>query len=517
MHRASSYALLGTASHVGKSLLTVALCRYLRGRSIAVAPFKAVNIALNSWITARGAEIGLAQAQQALAAGIPPDERMNPVLMKPSSEGRVQYVVCGRVNDALTAMRPHERRDYLRKVIQESFGRLASEADLVLIEGSGGTAEVNLRDRDLSNLWLARTTRARCVLVADIDRGGVFASILGTLELLSKVERSCFDGFIVNKFAGDPSEFSEGLRFLVRKSKLPCLGVIPLLGDLNLAEEDALSLRSSNPPVNESSLDHLRIGVLKLPHISNFSDFSPLAREQSVDLRYLTDPQTLHDMHVLVLPGTKSTIHDLKWMRKMGWDTRVADYSSKGGYVVGICGGLQMLGLEIDDPYGVESPKGTSTNGLGLLPIRTGMARKKVTKQVHGRVLNGNMANEDIRGFEIHMGRSEFVSGTAVAFLRLQRTDDATSIDDGCISSDGNTWGTYVHGLFDNDGFRFAFLNGVRRRVGLSPVDRVGSYSSGGYDSAIDRWTEHVVAHLEPSFLQTLVSASGTLTERKRH
>ncbi|MGO9059550.1 MAG: cobyric acid synthase [Candidatus Binataceae bacterium] len=504
MRNASGYALLGTASNVGKSALMVALCRYLRRQGVKVAPFKAINIALNSAATPDGGEIGLAQAQQALAAGMAPNVYMNPVLIKPSSDGRAQYVLLGRANLALQQMNNIARRDLLRQAIRDSYFRLASDSELVMIEGSGSAAEMNLLDHDLSNLWMARTADARCVLVADIDRGGVFASVLGTFALMSADDRERFDGFIINKFQGDPKNFDEGVRLLQDKTAMKCLGIVPVLSDLRLKVEDVLSLNSDVRHHASSRMDLLRIGILKLPHISNFPDFDALATEPTVRLEYLSFLQPLQGIDALVIPGTKSTLGDLEWLRRTGWAAAVTEYARNGGYVVGICGGLQILGLRVEDPHGVEGAAGSSVEALGLLPVRTEMALEKITEQVRGRFMQAATFNIEVVGYEIHMGRSDLVSVGAEPLLELKRLRDGTTVSDGAVTRDGRIWGTYVHGLFDNDHFRLAFLNGIRKRSGFRPLEEVQAYSDDGYLREIDRWTDHVMRHLDGGFLERL-------------
>jgi len=506
MRNASGYALLGTASNVGKSALMVALCRYLRRQGVKVAPFKAINIALNSAATPDGGEIGLAQAQQAFAAGLAPSVHMNPVLIKPGSNGLAQYVLLGQANLALQQMNNIERRDLLRQKIRDSYFRLASDSDLVMIEGSGSTAEMNLLNHDLSNLWMARTADARCVLVADIDRGGVFASVLGTFALMSADDRERFDGFIINKFHGDPRNFDEGVRLLEDKTAMKCLGIVPVLSDLRLKDEDVLSLNSDVRHPDGSRTDLIRIGIVKLPHISNFPDFDPLAAEPTVRLEYLSflQPQPVQGIDALVIPGTKSTLGDLEWLRRTGWAAAVTEYARNGGYVVGICGGLQILGLRVEDPHGLEGAAGSSVEGLGLLPVRTEMALEKITEQVRGRFMQAATLNIEVAGYEIHMGRSDLVSVGAEPLLELKRLRDGATVSDGAITPDGRIWGTYVHGLFDNDQFRLAFLNGIRKRSGLHPLEEVQAYSDDGYLRGIDRWTDHVIQHLDRGLLDRL-------------
>jgi adenosylcobyric acid synthase len=493
--------VLGTASNVGKSLLTLAFCRFLRNQGLRVTPFKALNIALNSWVTVDGCEMGLAQAEQALAAGCEPDPRMNPVLVKPGSSNRAQFILRGKLATDLESLPAEERRERLRSAIRESYGELSSQYDAMILEGSGSTAEVNLWRNDISNLWLARVADARCVLVADIDRGGVFASILGTLALLSAEDRSRFEGFIINKFQGSIKDLSEGVRFLEAQSGIPCLGVIPMLPNLHLRGEDILALKRFAVRSTEASV---RIIVIRLPHMANFSDFEPLAAEPSVDLIYSSHPDEPIRADLLILPGTKDTFADLSWILRTGWANVISKHIDERRRVLGICGGMQMLGSVIEDPHGVEAAPGTVANGLQLLPIRTIMQRDKELKRVRGRTIGDTIPNELIRGYEIHMGRVEAEGPGYTPLFQLERDPEGTTAFEGAIGAGGMVLGTHIHSLFDEDDFRRAFLNLLRSERGLPPLLSVHPYSAQGYEREIDRWTTHVLLEMGSASLDRL-------------
>ena len=494
--------ILGTASHVGKSLLTLALCRALRARGVRVAPFKAVNIALNSWVAQDGGELAIAQAQQAIAAGAEPDVRMNPVLMKPGAGARAHLVVRGRSAPEIEALPATTRRATLRRVILESYAELAARYDLIVIEGSGSTAEINLVEDELSNLWLAGQVGARCVLVADVDRGGVFAAILGTLDLLREDDRARLVGFVVNKFVGDPAGFAGGVDLLVSRSGLPCLGVVPVLPELQLKDEDALALGAAEAHRTGASVG---VAVVKLPHVANLSDFDALRAEPSVALSFVGDPREIRQPDLLILPGTRSTLADLSWLRERGWDAALRERVRRGGRVIGICGGMQMLGSRVEDPYGVEAPAGSVAEGVGVLPISTLMAKDKTTYQVRGRFLGGALQGREVHGYEIHMGRSVPDAPAITPLLELRRQPGGDVVLDGVTAHDDRIWGTYVHGLFDDDDVRRALLDALHVDRGLPSLAAVRPYSRGGYLAEIERWTRHVSSAIDFASLERLL------------
>lgn len=473
---ARAIMVLGTGSHVGKSLTTAALCRIFARAGYRVAPFKAQNMSLNSAATPDGYEIGRAQALQAEAAGIPATVHMNPILIKPGGDSTAQIVVRGRVWRNLDAYTYQNHRVMtLLPIVEESYHELASNYDVLVLEGAGSPAEINLKDNDIVNMRMAKLAHAPCILVGDIDRGGVFASLLGTCELLDEEERKYIRGFIINKFRGDQSLLIPGVRSMEQRLGIPCMGVIPWLERLMLDEEDSVAFGGTGDApwtVRQTKSSKLQIAVIPLPSISNFTDFAPLLAEPSVLLRYPRDPEELDDAGLVILPGSKQTVCDLHWLRERGFEEPLRQHVARGGLLVGICGGFQMLGEEIRDPDEVEH--GGSTRGLGLLPIRTMMTRCKVTVPARGKLKRPAIFGIDVsqcklRGYEIHMGRTEYLSD-ALPFAELVRSGEV--ITDGCVSQEGRVFGTYVHGIFDGDGFRHAFIKSAHAALHLStPIE----------------------------------------------
>jgi adenosylcobyric acid synthase len=472
----------GTASHVGKSVLVAGLCRLFRQEGVRVAPFKAQNMALNSFATVDGGEIGRAQATQAEAAGVVPSIAMNPILLKPEGEARSQVVVSGKVLGTMNAAEYHRHRDELWPVVEGSLRNLLAEYDLVVIEGAGSPVEVNLKGTDIVNMRVACAVSAPVILVADIDRGGVFASLVGTMELLEPPESALVAGFIVNKFRGDPGLFAPGVDFIEKRLNRPVLGVVPWMENLGLAEEDSLGIPTAGSQgMSQDVL--LDIVVIRLPHIANFDDFDPLRHRPGVRVRFVEEADDLADPDLIVLPGTKTTRADLEFVRQKGLSDPITDYVGRGGAVVGICGGYQMLGQRIEDPEGVEGRPGT-TCGLGLLPAITWFEAMKSTVQVRGTVTcdRGMLAGARgsvIDGYEIHMGRS-VADGPTLFELDEGRGGVRP---EGISSADGRVLGTYLHGLFRNPALREAVLQWLASRRGLTlppaveptdPYDRLG-------------------------------------------
>jgi adenosylcobyric acid synthase len=460
--------VLGTSSHVGKSLFTAALCRIFSQHGHKVAPFKSQNMSLNSAASIEGLEIGRAQALQAEAAGVAPSVHMNPVLIKPSGDNSSQVVVHGKIWGRVTAADYHQRRvEELLPVVRESYETLASRYDLVILEGAGSPAEINLKRHDIANMRMAEIADARCLLVGDIDRGGVFASLLGTLELLEAEERKRIQGFAINKFRGDETLLEPGIRMIEERVQKACIGVVPYMPSLMLEEEDSLGLPASTQTrwILETSSDRpLRVAVIALPSFSNFTDFDSLRAETSVSLLFCSTEETFVHADVVILPGTKQTVDDLQWMREQGLDVALQHYA-RTGLVVGICGGMQMLGETIIDPLGME--REGSVPGLGLLPIRTIMQSDKVTRNVTGsmvsRALFGTpVADSQVSGYEIHVGRTAYQTGAAHFAVLSADLGSSGERDDGCVSANKRVFGTYLHGLFDNDSFRHQFLLAAR-------------------------------------------------------
>lgn len=487
--RAKAFMVLGTGSDVGKSLVTAALCRYLARLGVAVAPFKAQNMSLNSAVTPDGKEIGRAQALQAEAAGIAPSADMNPVLLKPSSIEGAQVVLHGERFGTVHASDYRGRnRERFWPAVLESYERLAERYEAIVIEGAGSPAEINLREGDIVNMAMAHAAEARCMLVGDIDRGGVFASIFGTLALLDERDRTRIAGFTINKFRGDRSLLEPGIVEIERRCERPCFGVLPYLTDLQLDEEDSLPLerrRLGTPWSARREDERVRIAVIAFPYLSNFTDFESLAAEPSVELRYTARPEDVANADLAILPGSKNTIADLQWLRERHLDGALR----RARNALGICGGMQMLGRSIDDPYGVEA--GGTHLGLALLPLSTTMMQKKKTERVSGTHLATGLA---IHGYEIHVGETTF-DDDRLAFAEICE-DGATPRLDGARSEDGRTVGTYLHGLFDDDRFRHEYLRRLRASLGLS-ASAPWRFVARERERSLDRLADMVASELD--------------------
>ncbi|MGA1995495.1 MAG: cobyric acid synthase [Bryobacteraceae bacterium] len=497
---ARALMVLGTASHVGKSLVAAGLGRIFSDAGWRVAPFKAQNMSLNSAATPDGREIGRAQALQAEACRAIPSAEMNPVLIKPSGDTSSQIVVLGRVWGQVSAFDYHRRRvEDLFPQVLESYRKLAQAYDLVLLEGAGSPAEINLRQHDIVNMRMAHAADAQCLLVGDIDRGGVFASLAGTLALLDAEDRARIRGFAINKFRGDLALLTPGVEMIERRIGIPCLGVIPFLPQLGLEEEDGVALEDRRTPervwrpasLPDSPDRPLRVGVIAFPHMANFTDFDALAMEPSVAVAFLDDPTHAAAADVLILPGSKQTLDDLAWLRARGFS---ACLRSHRGPLIGVCGGFQMLGLDIEDPDGVESGgQARSVAGLGLLPVRTVLRPEKTVRRAAGQVLAWDAP--PFQGYEIHMGETRYDRGCQ-PFAEIVREPDPRALRDGAVAENGRVWGSYVHGLFDDDAFRHAFLAGARAFVGLQAASETVNVT-GERSARIDRWAAHLRKHLD--------------------
>ena len=515
--------VLGTASHAGKSIITAALCRIFADEGWRVAPFKAQNMSLNSAATPDGREIGRAQALQAEACRIPACAEMNPVLIKPSSDAGSQIILLGRIWGQVTAADYHTRRvEDLFPVVLESYQKLASEYEVIVLEGAGSPAEINLREHDIVNMRMARAASAACLLVADIDRGGVFASLLGTLELLDPSERALIRGYAINKFRGDISLLRPGLRMMEPRLRIPCAGVVPYLHDLGLDEEDGVAIedrRSAGRVWKEIARDTsrerpLRIGVIALPHMSNFTDFDALAAEPSVALAFINRAEELSDADLVILPGTKQTLDDLKWLHQRGLASLLLEQAARGGCVVGICGGFQMLGIQIEDPQGIENGGvPCAREGLGLLGVRTVLRSEKIARPAAGRisspVIFGQEANErEFRGYEIHVGETLY-GEEAAPFAEITRAGASAPVPDGAVSADRRAFGTYVHGIFDSDNFRHGFLEAARAACGLAPC-AARAFVAAERESRLDRLAAHVRRALDIEMIRSwMIGRSG--------
>jgi len=495
--------LQGTASHVGKTVLAAALCRIYARRGYSVAPFKAQNMALNSFVTVAGEEMGRAQVYQAGAAGIEPHVDMNPVLLKPSSEGRSQVVVMGRPVGHMDVAEYHAYQAEVWPLVTAALERLRAAHDLVVVEGAGSSAEVNLRGQDIANMRLAVHAAAPVLLVGDIDRGGVFASLVGHMELFDPDERALVRGFIINRFRGDASQLDAGIDLLRERTGVPTLAVVPHLEDWCGDEEDGLALEEpgrGRPGVASAGrrAARLLIAVVRLPFVSNFTDADALAAEVDVDVRFVDRPEDVTDAASVILPGTKSTVAALAWLRERGFADALERAAAAGVPVIGICGGYQMLGRRLLDPDGVESAE-PEVPGLGLLDVETTFVGAKRTLRVRGVATGAALApaGTAVRGYEIHMGRTAVPSGVA-PLLRIV-AEDGSQHHDGAVSTDHVVCGTYLHGLFDEPALREAFVNRLRDAAGLP-----GRPSAAIVDG-VDRLADHIEEHLDTALLDHIV------------
>ena len=489
--------VLGTGSDAGKSLTVAALCRILRQDGFDVAPFKAQNMALNSFATIDGHEIGRAQAMQAQAAGVEPHVDMNPILLKPSSDIGSQVILNGKVAGNYRGVDYYELKDRLLEVVTAAYERLASQHQIVVLEGAGSPVEMNLKDRDVVNLKMAEIANAACMLVADIDRGGVFASLIGTYSLLEPAERARFCGFLINKFRGDLNLFTDGVDYLEQKLDQSCLGVVPYLHNHGIDDEDSVSLERRAVKAPSANEEKLTVCVVGFPYLANFTDFTAL--EQPDVVVYYTrrsDEARLAD--VLILPGSKNTISDLLWLKQNGWTTVINDHVTAGKPLLGICGGFQMLGTEISDPYQTEGDVKVA-QGLGALNLKTVLAPEKITRQASasfydGSVLDESQGNPVFTGYEIHLGETSLGEGVKPLF-HLQRAGDDEVICDGAVACDGKILGTYLHGLFDSvDGLRW-ILNHWRQLRGKAPLREVvdpKAERERRYDALADHFRRHL-------------------------
>lgn len=492
---AKTLMIQGSSSSAGKSLLAAALCRIYARRGIRVAPFKAQNMSNNAAVCADGSEIGRAQALQAAAAHIEPTVDMNPVLIKPEADSRSQIILNGRTWQTLEAKTYYEKKKILWGYVTESLDRLRKAYELVIIEGAGSPAELNLKRGDIVNMAVALYAQSPVLLIGDIDRGGIFAQLLGTLWLLEPEERHLVNGLVVNKFRGDHSLFDDGIQILEQKGGVPVLGVVPYLRGLSLPDEDAVSIEVASRSSKPASTSQTDIAVVALPRIANFDDFDSLRAELGVHIRHVDSASQLGKPRAVIIPGTKSTMADLEWLRETGLAESIINFAKNGGAVVGICGGYQMLGQSIHDPHHVESQT-DSTDGLGLLPIVTTFAKEKSTYQVRARILNfASYTGEMIQGYEIHMGETQ---SQAQWLEILSRNGEQVRVRDGCVSSNGKVRGCYLHGLFHNDSFRQAWLKklGWRGQV-ISQSAR--------YEESLEKLADAVEGALKMELLEKII------------
>jgi adenosylcobyric acid synthase len=479
----STLMVQGTTSDAGKSTLVTALCRWLVRQGVAVVPFKPQNMALNSAVTAEGGEIGRAQAVQAQAANLAPHTDMNPVLLKPSSDTGSQVIIHGRAVTSMNAVAYHDYKAIAMHAVLASHARLSEAYPVVMVEGAGSPAEINLRANDIANMGFAEAVDCPVLLIADINRGGVFAHLVGTLELLSASEQARVKGFIINRFRGDIALLQPGLDWLEARTGKPVVGVLPYVMDLHLEAEDGIDQRQI-----DKAAQVLKVVVPVLPRISNHTDFDPLRLHPQVDLQFIGPGQPIPAADLIILPGSKSVRSDLAYLRANGWDTAVARHLRYGGKVLGICGGLQMLGEQVHDPLGLEGPAGSSA-GLGWLAFSTTLEEHKQLRNVRGRLL---LEDAEVSGYEIHAG---VTSGAALSNAAVL-LDDGRS--DGAQSPDGQIFGTYLHGLFETP----AACSALLRWAGLQAVQEVDYHALRERD--IERLADLVDNHLDTALLRTL-------------
>ncbi len=450
-----SLAVLGTGSDVGKSIVVTALCRIFSNAGIDVAPYKAQNMSNNSGVTSDGFEIGRAQIVQAEASRVVPTADMNPVLLKPNSDTGAQVVLQGKVCTTETARGYFRDTTVWAAAAMESLERLMIKHELVVIEGAGSCAEMNLYERDFVNFRTARAAGAAVILVADIDRGGVFAQVAGTLAIIPPEDRALVKGVVINRFRGDIELFKDGVTMLESMTGVPVLGVIPYFRGFQIDAEDAVPLTAKVDPTGEPEAGKIGVAVIYFPHISNFTDLSPLEHDAVVALHYLHYPRSLKGYKALILPGSKNVRGDLDWLLSLGWEQEIRAFREEGGIIMGICGGYQMLGKSIADPYGVEGAVGIS-EALGLLDVETVLEQEKYLANASGRIIGETC---EANGYEIHMGQS-VVSGSCRPFIRVTaRNNNPEDAVDGAVSADGKVYGTYFHGIFDEPSVKQWFLS----------------------------------------------------------
>ena len=486
-------AVMGTGSDVGKSIIVTALCGYFVRQSLKTAPYKAQNMSNNSGVTPEGLEMGRAQIVQAEAAGIAPHVDMNPVLLKPTSDIGSQVVLLGRVSENTTAADYHSKKDALFSTAAGALDRLRHEYDLLVLEGAGSCAEVNLMDNDIVNLRMAAHAQAPVILVADIHRGGVFAQIVGTLECLKPEQRDLIKGFIINRFRGDIRLFEDGVNWIERKTGKKVFGVLPWYDHINIEPEDSVVIEKPRRVISAQN-GKPAIAVIRLPHISNFNDFDPLAALPELSVHFLEKVQELTDFRAVILPGSKNTCFDLQWLHTTGWTKKIQSYARHTGHVLGICGGYQMMGRHVHDPQGIEGRPGT-TEGLNLLPVDTELKAPKVTTLTRFR-------RHDARGhgYEIHMGQTHRKGGAAL-FRVESRNNAPTSAEDGCISGDSNSLGTYIHGLFDNPAIMKFWLC----HIGLDGIETSALEGIEARKKEYNLLVEHFEKHIDVAGIMKLV------------
>lgn len=482
---AACLAILGTGSDVGKSIITTALCRYFAQQDIRVAPYKAQNMSNNSGVTAEGLEMGRAQIVQAEAARIPPHVDMNPILLKPTSEIGSQVVLLGSVSENTSATDYHHKKERLFGTAVEALQRLRAEYDLVVMEGAGSCAEVNLMANDIVNLRMAEYAGAPVILVADIHRGGVFAQIVGTLECLSYDQLALIKGFIINRFRGDIRLFEDGVDWIEQRTGKKVFGVLPWYEHIHIEPEDSVVIERP-ARVFPENIQTPAIAVVRLPHISNFNDFDPLLVLEGLEVYFVEKVQDLSGFKAVILPGSKNTRWDLDWLHTTGWTAKIKNYAAQGGHVLGICGGYQMLGNYVHDPDGIEGRPGSAA-GIDLLPVETELKAPKTTTLTGFTWQEGSGS-----GYEIHMGQTRLLGGDPL-FRVVSRNRTAADDDDGCVVNDFRIMGTYIHGIFENPQITARWLAGI----GLAHIKTSELEGIEARDREYDLLAEYFKAHID--------------------
>ncbi len=495
MHKAPCIAAFGTGSDVGKSVVATALNRFFLNRGMRPAPYKAQNMSNNSGVTPEGLEMGRAQIVQAEAARIPPHVDMNPILLKPTTDVGCQVVLMGEAVANQTAGEYHTRKEHLFDAACRSLDRLRGRCDVVVIEGAGSCAEVNLMAHDIVNFRMAEYADAPVILIADIHRGGVFAQLVGTLACLPPERRERIAGFIVNRFRGDIRLFDDGVKWIGEKTGKPVLGVLPWYTHFAIEAEDSVVIES-RPRVAPGRGLRPAVAVIRIPHISNFTDFDPLSAIAEIDLSFIEKPQDLEGFTAVILPGSKNTRFDLDWMKREGWGARLTAYAKRGGHILGICGGYQIMGRTVHDPSGLEGAPGT-TEGLGLLPVETTLTAPKTTTL--SRFAWGDAQGA---GYEIHMGRTNRVGGSPLLTVLSQNGAAPANPEDGCVSDNGRIMATYIHGLFDTPAVTRRWLDAV----GLADVDTTHAAAGpAARDRSYDLLAEHFEKHVDTEAIMDLI------------
>ncbi len=499
---AKTLMIQGTASDVGKSLLVTALCRLFKRQGYRVAPFKAQNMANNSFVTADGGEIGRAQVVQAEACGVEPSIHMNPVLLKPDSDRKSQVVVMGKPVCTLGAKEYQEYKKNLKPVVDEALQTLRENFDLVIIEGAGSAAEINMKEHDLVNMNLAKSIDSPVILVGDIDKGGVFAQIVGTFELFDAKEKELTVAFVINKFRGDKNILAPGIEWIENRIARRSLGVLPLIKNLNIEQEDSVYLDQAltdSTPNRAFKKDHLLIHVIRLPRISNFTDFEILAKEKNVYLEYRDKPDRNCFPDLLIIPGTKNTMDDLKFLNNSGLTEHIQRCAKAGVFILGICGGYQILGQKLMDPDGIDLTQ-KQRQGLGLLPIKTTFMKEKMTARIKAVHIESQCVLE---GYEIHAGITEILKKIPPAFKITEKQSLPVKNFDGICMD--NVMGTYIHGLFDSEKFRHYFLNKIRKRVGLGELNINTVQNSNEQRDAYDHLADEVGKNIDLNLLEEIL------------